>query len=221
MKRMKSNLFPVWKPKALSSGDVVKTIKSKFNFNKVGHCGTLDPFAEGILLIVTGEETSNSIKYMSETKTYRTVISLGQQTDTLDNTGVPIKSYKVNDTNFTKDYFENILSSFEGAIMQRPPAFSAKKINGIRLYKLARQDVFVHLKPVKIFIEKINFVNYADHELTIEVICEKGTYIRQLGLDIAKSIGTVGHLKSLVRTKVGTYVYENSLSLEDIENWNY
>ena len=87
----------------------------------------MDPFAEGILLIVTGEETSNSIKYMSETKTYRTVISLGQQTDTLDNTGVPIKSYKVNDTNFTKDYFENILSSFEGAIMQRPPAFSAKK----------------------------------------------------------------------------------------------
>ena len=221
MKRMQSNLFPVWKPKSLSSGDVVKTIKSKLNFNKVGHCGTLDPFAEGILLIVTGEETSNSIKYMSETKTYKTVISFGQQTDTLDNTGIPIKSCKVNDTNFTKDYFENILSNFEGSIMQRPPAFSAKKINGIRLYKLARQDVFVHLKPIKIFIEKINFVNYADNELTIEVICEKGTYIRQLGLDIAKSIGTVGHLKSLVRTKVGTYVHENSLCLEDIDNWNY
>ena len=180
MKRMQSNLFPVWKPKSLSSGDVVKTIKSKLNFNKVGHCGTLDPFAEGILLIVTGEETSNSIKYMSETKTYKTVISLGQQTDTLDNTGIPIKSYKVNDTNFTKDYFENILSNFEGAIMQRPPAFSAKKINGIRLYKLARQDVFVHLKPIKIFIEKINFVNYADNELTIEVICEKGNIYKTI-----------------------------------------
>ena len=221
MKRMQSNLFPVWKPKSLSSGDVVKTIKSKLNFNKVGHCGTLDPFAEGILLIVTGEETSNSIKYMSETKTYETVISLGQQTDTLDNTGIPIKSYKVNDANFTKDYFENILSNFEGSILQRPPAFSAKKINGIRLYKLARQDIFVHLKLINIFIKKINFVNYADNDLTIEVICEKGTYIRQLGLDIAKSIGTVGHLKSLVRTKVGTYVHENSLCLEDIDNWNY
>ena len=77
MKRMQSNLFPVWKPKSLSSGDVVKTIKSKLNFNKVGHCGTLDPFAEGILLIVTGEETSNSLKYMSQTKTYRNDINQG------------------------------------------------------------------------------------------------------------------------------------------------
>ena len=118
-------------------------------------------------------------------------------------------------------FFKNILSSFEGSILQRPPAFSAKKINGIRLYKLARQDIFVHLKPVETFIEKINFINYDKKDLTIEVICEKGTYIRQLGLDIAKSIGTVGHLKSLVRTKVGLYDFKNSLSLEYIDNWNY
>ena len=218
---MQGNLFPVWKPQNLSSGDVVKTIKSKLNFNKVGHCGTLDPFAEGILLVVTGEETTNSIKYMSETKTYEAVISLGGQTDTLDKTGNLIKTYKVDDEYFSKIFFENCLSSFEGAILQRPPAFSAKKINGIRLYKLARQDIFVHLKPVEIFIEKINFINYFEKELTIEVICKKGTYIRQLGLDIAKSIGTVGYLKSLVRTKLGSFNQYNSLSLEDIDNWNY
>ena len=221
MKRMQTNLFPIWKPQNLSSGDVVKTIKSKLKFNKVGHCGTLDPFAEGILIIVTGKETANSNKYMSETKTYKAVISLGQQTDTLDNTGLPIKSYKVDDKNFSKDFFKNILSSFEGTILQRPPAFSAKKINGIRLYKLARQDIFVHLKPVEISIEKINFISYDKKDLAIEVICEKGTYIRQLGLDIAKSVGTVGHLKSLVRTKVGLYNFDNSLTLEDIDNWNY
>ena len=221
MERAQTNLFPVWKPQNLSSGDVVKRIKSKLNFNKVGHCGTLDPFAEGILVIVTGKETSNTLKYMSETKTYKAVIALGEQTDTLDNTGLIIKCNKVDDENFSIDFFKNILSSFEGAILQRPPAFSAKKINGIRLYKLARQDIFVHLKPVQIFIEKINFINYFEKDLTIEVICEKGTYIRQLGLDIAKSIGTVGHLKSLVRTKVGSFNHNNSLSLEDIDNWNY
>jgi len=220
MEVKQNNIFPVWKPQSLSSGDVVKTIKSKLQLKKVGHCGTLDPFAEGLLIVVSGSETSNSDKYMGDIKTYRTVISLGDETDTLDNTGEIIRRADVTPDKYSQEFIEQILSSFTGNIKQRPPAFSAKRINGVRLYKLARQDVFVHLKPVDINIDNIKFISLDDNELTIEVICQKGTYIRQLGRDIARAMGTRGHLKSLVRTEVGSFNYENSVKLEDIENWN-
>ena len=221
MEANQNNIFPVWKPQALSSGDVVKIIKSKLKLKKVGHCGTLDPFAEGLLIVVSGSETSNSEKYMSDIKTYRTVISLGTETDTLDNTGQVIRKGRLCPDKYTDDFIRGILTLFAGKIKQRPPAFSAKKINGVRLYKLARKDVFVHLKPVEIFIDKIEFISFKKNELTIEVVCQKGTYIRQLGCDIAKAMGTSGHLKSLVRTEVGAFNFENSMDLEDIENWKY
>ena len=95
MEIKQNNIYPVWKPQKLSSGEVVKTIKSKLKLKKVGHCGTLDPFAEGLLIVVSGEETSNSDKYMDDIKTYRTVISLGEETDTLDNTGEVIRKSDV------------------------------------------------------------------------------------------------------------------------------
>ena len=204
-----NNIFPVWKPRSLSSGEVVKTIKSKLNLKKVGHCGTLDPFAEGLLIVVSGTETSNSDKYMADIKTYRTIVSLGGETDTLDNTGEVIRKAEVKPENYSNDFIKKVLGSFVGKIKQRPPAFSAKKINGVRLYKLARQDVFVHLKPVEITIESIKFISFKDNELTIEIVCHKGTYIRQLGRDIARAMGTAGHLKSLVRTEVGVFNFEN------------
>ena len=215
-----NNIFPVWKPQMLSSGDVVKAIKSKLNLRKVGHCGTLDPFAEGILIVVSGSETSSSDKYMSYTKTYETVITLGTQTDTLDSTGTIIRSKPVLNEKYNQQYIQNILLSFIGSIQQRPPSFSAKKINGVRLYKLARQDVFVHLKPIEVVVEYIKFISFKDNELSLEVRCEKGTYIRQLGYDIAKAMGTTGHLKSLTRTQVGSFNYGNSLDLKDIDNWS-
>ena len=205
----------------ISSGEVVKTIKSKLNLKKVGHCGTLDPFAEGILIVVSGCETESSNKYMSYPKTYTTVIVLGEQTDTLDSTGEIIKRKEVLNERYDKKFIENILSSFIGKIKQRPPSFSAKKINGVRLYKLARKDVFIHLKPVEVMIENIKFISFDNNELSIEVKCQKGTYIRQLGYDIARAMGTTGHLKSLVRTEIGSFNYENSINLEDINNWNY
>jgi len=216
-----NNIFPVWKPQMISSGDVVKTIKSKLNLKKVGHCGTLDPFAEGLLIVVSGSETESSDKYMSYVKTYKAVITLGEQTDTLDNTGEIIRREDVLNERYDRKFIENILSSFIGKIKQRPPSFSAKKINGIRLYKLARKDVFVHLKPVEVLIEDVKFISFENNELSIEVRCQKGTYIRQLGYDVARAMGTTGHLKSLVRTKIGSFNYENSISLKDIDSWNY
>ena len=218
MENNQNNVFPVWKPQMLSSGDVVKTIKSKLNLRKVGHCGTLDPFAEGILIVVSGSETAKSDKYMSYIKTYQTIITLGTQTDTLDSTGTIIRSKPVLNEKYNQKFIKNILSSFVGAIKQRPPSFSAKKINGVRLYKLARKDVFIHLKPIKVLIEDIKFISFKDNELSLEIRCQKGTYIRQLGYDIARAMGTTGHLKSLIRTQIGSFNYENSINLKDIDN---
>ncbi len=107
-------------------------------------------------------------------KTYETVITLGEQTDTLDNTGEIIRKKDVLNEKYDRQFIENILSSFTGKIKQRPPSFSAKKINGIRLYKLARKDVFIHLKPVEVLIEDIKFISFENNELSIEVRCQKG-----------------------------------------------
>lgn len=213
----KDMIFPVWKPQMMTSTDVVRKIKKKFHLDKVGHCGTLDPFAEGILIILSGSKTSDSDKYMDSIKTYITTIVLGEQTDTLDRLGKIIRfNY---DSDFSEKDVKNILKKFIGKIKQRPPVFSAKKINGVRLYKFARKDVFVHLKPVIVNVEKIDFISLEGNELTIKVRCHKGTYIRQLGSDIAKALGTVGYLKSLTRTRIGDFNLENSFQLEDMEDW--
>jgi len=213
----KDMIFPVWKPQMMTSTDVVRKIKKKFHLDKVGHCGTLDPFAEGILIILSGSKTSDSDKYMDSIKTYITTIVLGEQTDTLDRLGKIIRfNY---DSDFSEEDVKNILKKFIGKIKQRPPVFSAKKINGVRLYKFARKDVFVHLKPVIVNIEKIDFISLEGNELTIKVRCHKGTYIRQLGSDIARALGTVGYLKSLTRTRIGDFNLENSFQLEDMEDW--
>lgn len=213
----KDMIFPVWKPQMMTSTDVVRKIKKKFHLDKVGHCGTLDPFAEGILIILSGSKTSDSDKYMDSIKTYITTIVLGEQTDTLDRLGKIIRfNY---DSDFSEKDVKNILKKFIGKIKQRPPVFSAKKINGVRLYKFARKDVFVHLKPVIVNIEKIDFISLEGNELTIKVRCHKGTYIRQLGSDIARALGTVGYLKSLTRTRIGDFNLENSFQLEDMEDW--
>ena len=110
------------------------------------------------------------------------------------------------------------MKKFIGSIEQRPPCFSAKKINGVRLYKLARKDVFVHLKPVNVCVENIELISYNDKELTIEIKCHKGVYIRQLGIDIAEALGTVGHLKTLTRKSIGEFNQKNSISFDSFTN---
>ena len=214
----KDRIFPVWKPQMMTSTDVVRKIKNKFDLNKVGHCGTLDPFAEGVLIIVSGNKTTKSEQYMKSIKTYRTTIVFGKETDTLDRLGEVIKLDN-NNNNFTVSNINKVLNKFIGKIKQRPPAFSAKKINGIRLYKFARKDIFIRLKPIDIEIEDIRFISFSDGKLTIDVKCHKGTYIRQLGSDIAKALGTIGYLETLTRTNLGSFNLNNTFQLEDIEDW--
>ena len=153
------NVLAVWKPQMMSSGEVLNKIKSQFKFKKIGHCGTLDPFAEGLLIVVTGSETSNSDRYMNSLKTYKTVVRLGSETDTLDSTGLVVKRDELSQKKITKKKINEVLLKFIGDVYQRPPSFSAKRINGVRLYKLARKDVFVKLKPIKIFIQSIDLIS--------------------------------------------------------------
>ena len=216
----KDRIFPIWKPQMMTSTDVVRKIKSKFDLNKVGHCGTLDPFADGVLIVLSGNKTTESEEYMASLKTYRTTIVFGKETDTLDRLGEVIKIDN-SDNNFNISDINKVLSSFIGKIKQRPPAFSAKKINGVRLYKFARKDIFIHLKPVDIEVKNIRFISFSKGELTIDVECHKGTYIRQLGSDIARALGTVGYLKRLTRTNLGSFNLNNTFQLEDIEDWKY
>ena len=212
------DIYPIWKPKDMTSSDVVRHIKKKYDLDRVGHCGTLDPFAEGVLILLSNDRTIEADSFMNESKIYETTIALGSQTDTLDPTGTILKVDSIEFESVSKLQIEDILNNFKGEIDQRPPCFSAKRINGVRLYKLARQDVFVHLKPVKVYIQEIKLISLSDRELTIGVKCGKGVYIRQLGADIAKALGTVGYLKSLTRKSIGQFNEENSINFNEFLN---
>ena len=212
--------FAVHKPTGMSSYDVIRKIKQILGKVKIGHAGTLDPFASGVLVVAVGRKFTKRLdEFQAMQKQYMFTIQLGKITSTLDPEGEVEAECDVN-TSLTQAHIEQECQVFVGDIQQMPPAFSAKRINGVRLYKLARQDVFVHLKPVEVRIDNIKFIYLKDNDLTIEVVCQKGTYIRQLGCDIARAMGTVGHLKSLVRTEIGSFNFDNSIQLEDIENWN-
>ena len=202
------------KPVDWTSFDVVKKVRSVIK-KKVGHGGTLDPFAEGVLIIGTGKDTKKLTSITGADKTYKARICLGEITDTLDTEGQVIEAKPVPEIN--ADDIHKVLDSFLGTSCQIPPMFSAKKVNGQRLYKLARKNIEVKRDPVQINIKSIGLLDYLDHSLSFSVTCSKGTYIRVLGKDIAEKLGTVGYLKSLVRTQVGPYSIDDSKTIEEFQ----
>ena len=205
-------ILNIRKPVGWTSFDVVKKIRSITREKKVGHGGTLDPFAEGVLIIGTGKDTKRLNSITHSDKSYTAVLSLGTGTDTLDTEGNVTDQKQVPALPVEK--IESVLHSFLGKTMQMPPMFSAKKINGTRLYKLARKNIEIDRKPVEIHVRDIQFLDYCDHKITFTVISSKGTYIRVLGKDIAEKLDTVGHLTSLIRTRVGGYSIDESQTIE-------
>ena len=203
------------KPVGWTSFDVVKKVRSIIKEKKVGHGGTLDPFAEGVLIIGTGKDTKKLTSITSADKTYIARLCLGEITDTLDTEGQVIEAKPVPEIN--ADDIHKVLDSFLGTSCQIPPMFSAKKVNGQRLYKLARKNIEVKRDPVQINIKSIGLLDYLDHSLSFSVTCSKGTYIRVLGKDIAEKLGTVGYLKSLVRMQVGPYSIDDSKTIEEFQ----
>jgi len=203
------------KPIGWTSFDVVKKVRSLTGIKKVGHAGSLDPFASGVLLITTGTATKKMNELLKFPKTYQGVIRLGLETDTLDPTGKIIKETPVPDV--TEGDIREILKSFEGEIEQDIPAYSATKHKGQRLYKLARKGQEIPRLTKKIIIYEINLLTFAEDKIRFEVKCGSGTYIRTLARDIAKKMGTVGYLTELTRTEIGPYKIEEAWSIKDFE----
>ena len=204
------------KPEGWTSFDLVKKIRSITKEKKVGHGGTLDPFAEGVLIIGTGKDTKNLSKVTGQRKIYQAIIQLGSQTDTLDTEGRVINTMPVPLLN--RKELENILASFKGIYKHKPPMFSAKKINGTRLYKLARKNITIEREEIISKIYNIELNTFSDSLIDFSVTCSKGTYIRVLGSDIAEKIGTIGYLIKLVRTGIGDYKISDSLSIHKFES---
>ena len=202
------------KPAGWTSFDVVKKVRGIIKEKKVGHAGTLDPFAEGVLVLGTGPDTKKLTDITTASKIYRAELTLGKATDTQDRDGKIIAESPVPE--LTRETIDAVLASFVGTQEQIPPMYSAKKVNGQRLYKLARKNKTVERDPVTITIDQISLLDYTEPVITFEVTCSKGTYVRALGADIAEKLGTVGHLTALVRTSVGAYHIANATTIEEL-----
>lgn len=200
-----------------TSFDVIRDVRKKYNMKKVGHTGTLDPMATGVLPILLGDATKLSDFLMDHDKEYVAILKLGKKTNTGDSEGEAIEERKIPKLETSK--IEVILKEFLGTSMQTPPMYSAIKVNGKKLYEYARAGEEIERNKRKIEIFKIELISYKDDEIEYKVNCSKGTYIRTLCEDISEKLGTVGYMKSLRRTRVGEFSLEDTgkiFSIEDV-----
>ncbi len=215
---MISGLLLIDKPKTLSSFDIVREVKKVFKNNKVGHFGTLDPIATGLLIIALGNATKFFDLFKGKPKTYFFEGKLGVRTDTFDITGKIIKEIEdkiVLTTNELKQAFNN----FTGEIMQTPPMFSAKKHKGKPLYKLAREGKTIKREPVKVRIDNIALLDYNFPYFKGEITTSAGTYIRSIVNDIGELLGVGATLTELRRESIGEYKVEHALTLDEFKKY--
>lgn len=203
------------KPIGMTSRDCVNKIMKKFNTRKVGHTGTLDPFASGLLIITINKGTRISSYIETLDKEYIAELKLGEKTSTLDLEGEILKTCEV-PLPLDEEVILKSLNTFVGDIKQVPPMYSAIKINGEELYKKARRGEIVERKARDVTINSIELLSLKEEKILFKVNCSKGTYIRTLGEDIASSLNLLGHLTTLTRTKVGRYTLNMAKSIEDI-----
>ncbi len=208
-------IINIYKPVGWTSFNVVKKVRGITKEKKVGHAGTLDPFAEGVLIIGTGQDTKKLTDISSDYKTYIATLTLGEETNTLDTEGEIITKSDVPE--LSTDIIYNALIDFKGYQEQIPPMFSAKKVGGKKLYELARKNIEIEREPKEINIKEIDLIEYSKNSIKFKVTCSKGTYVRVLGSDIAKALGTVGHLSKLIRSSVGEYLVDDAMQLEEFE----
>ena len=203
------------KPQGITSHDVVSKMRRIFHIKKVGHAGTLDPMATGLLLMLIGKATKASQYLMSMDKEYTGTVRLGQITDSQDADGEMIEERPVPE--LTEDEVKAQMKTFIGDQYQTPPMFSAKKINGQKLYKLARQGKTVPREPRVIHISRFELMNFALPEVSFLVGTSKGAYVRTIAHDLGEKLGCGGHLNELRRTAVGQFRVENSATIEALE----
>ena len=213
-----NGIIVINKPKEYTSHDVVAKVKKILNIKKVGHTGTLDPNATGVLPLLLNTGTKLSKYLIEHDKEYEVTLELGIKTDTADIEGNVIKKEKVNWEKLND--IEETLNTFLGEQTQIPPIYSAIKVNGKKLYEYARSGQNINIEPRNIQIYKIELqkIDKQKNEINFRVHCSKGTYIRSLCEDIAQKLGTIGYMKELTRTKVGNFTINEAVKIEEIEN---
>lgn len=205
------------KPKGYTSNDVVQKVRKLLHTKKVGHAGTLDPLATGVLPILVGQGTKLSKYLIEHDKTYIAEITLGEKKSTGDLEGETIATKAVGD--ITESIIKETLCSFLGKQNQLPPMYSAIKKDGKKLYEYAREGIEVERQPREIEIKDIKLLEYKENKITYEVSCSKGTYIRVLCENIAEKLGTVGYMSNLNRTRVNQFKLEEAQDLENITKY--
>jgi len=215
MSYTQNNVVNLFKPSGPTSFDMVWSVRKILGVKKAGHIGTLDPIADGVLPICLNRST-RIIQFLSSLqKTYRATLELGSETDTQDATGRVISTNDPSLINEAK--MKQIFQTFVGEQDQVPPMYSAKKKNGIPLYKLARNGINIHRDPVKIVVYSIDFIKKERNQVIFEVRCSSGTYIRTLSHDIGKKLGCCAHMVRLTRTKVGLFSMGSTMTLEELK----
>ncbi|MFZ7132105.1 MAG: tRNA pseudouridine(55) synthase TruB [Eubacteriales bacterium] len=207
-------ILNIYKLPGMTSHDVVNKIRRTIGMKKVGHTGTLDPLAEGVLPICIGEATKISQFIIEKDKEYITELLLGSQTDTYDKTGSVTQ--ESNSIPLEKD-ISQALEEFEGDILQVPPIYSAIKVSGKKLYEYARENKKVEIQPRKITIHTIVLLNYQYPVVKLKIHCSKGTYIRSICNDLGEKLGSFAHMSTLIRTKSGPFCMEKGIPLDDLD----
>ena len=220
-------ILPINKPYTWTSFDVVKKVKNQIGKKlrqalnirlksfKVGHAGTLDPLAEGLVIVCTGKATKKISELMADEKEYVATIELGKTTPSYDLETDYDQAFPIDHIN--EKLVKEVLKTFIGEQDQIPPVYSAKNVNGRRAYDYARKGEELELKANKITITEIELLEYNMPTITIKVVCGKGTYIRTLAHDIGTQLDSGGHLVKLIRTRIGNYKIEDSLTIDDLE----
>ncbi len=211
-----NGLINVNKPKGFSSFDVIRKLKKILKMKKIGHTGTLDPLATGVLVICLGKATKLANVIEAEKKTYIADFVLGSKTDTYDTEGSTVASSNIK---VSKEQIQKVLNKFRGDIKQVPPMYSALKVNGKRLYELAREGIIIERKSRNVCISKLELLEFSEEKQIGKLHCEvsKGTYIRSLIYDIGEELKTFAHMSELKRTQVGEYLVEEAFTIEKMK----
>ncbi|MBX7171556.1 MAG: tRNA pseudouridine(55) synthase TruB [Pyrinomonadaceae bacterium] len=216
---MTDGILIIDKPTDWTSHDVVGKLRRILKTKRIGHTGTLDPFATGVLVMLVGQATRLAQFLDKDVKEYEAVVRLGFETDTGDLTGSP-KSQVSSLKSITPESLKDALAAFRGEILQTPPMYSAKKVDGKKLYELARKGVEIERKPVAVTIYELEIKDQrpkTKDQIEIRVLCTAGTYIRTLAQDIGRKIGTGAHLTALRRTRAGKFDLAKALTIKQLE----
>lgn len=213
--KLLEGIIIVDKPLGMTSHDVVSCIRRKFNMRRVGHAGTLDPMATGVLVMLIGKATKLFSKFESFDKAYKATLILGTKTTTADTQGKVIEQRAFG--HFTQEQVEDAFKGFCGEIEQVPPMVSAIKVGGRKLYELARRGIEVKRNPRQIRIDVLKLLEFQPPKVKFYLECSKGTYVRQLAEDVGEKIGTVACIAEIERTKVGPFVLKDAVSLEECD----